>query len=154
PLDLELICLKCLEKDPARRYADCQELADDLRRWLDGEPVLVRPPSVAERFLRWMRKSPTVAALTLTVLLGLLLGVGVGWGLAAWAVGEGKTSRQNAEDAQRQKDRADEKTAEAQAKARRAEAAGHALQLETATQALRQGKSDQAIAILSSARVE
>ena len=58
PRDLETICLKCLEKDPTRRYADCRALADDLRRWLEGEPIQVRRLSVAERLMRWAQKEP------------------------------------------------------------------------------------------------
>jgi hypothetical protein len=61
PRELETICLKCLEKEPARRYADCQELADDLRRWLEGEPIRARPLGVAERLVRWALGEPRLA---------------------------------------------------------------------------------------------
>lgn len=62
PPDLETICLKCLERDPARRYPDAATLAEDLRRWIAGEPILARPPSGAGRFLRWCRRRPALAA--------------------------------------------------------------------------------------------
>src|SRR5262249_22829376 len=65
--DWETVCLKCLEKEPHRRYADCQALADDLRRWLEGEPVSARRPSALERLTRWARKNPAVAALAAAV---------------------------------------------------------------------------------------
>jgi serine/threonine-protein kinase len=62
PRALESICLKCLEKDPARRFASAQELADDLRRFLNGEPVFARPPSVAGRLAQWAQQRPALAA--------------------------------------------------------------------------------------------
>jgi tetratricopeptide (TPR) repeat protein len=73
PRDLETICLKCLEKEPGRRYADCQELADDLRRWLVGEPIQARPIGRWERVMKWVRRNPLVAAMTASVALLLLL---------------------------------------------------------------------------------
>lgn len=62
--DLEIICLKCLQKDPTRRYSTAVELADELRRFLDHQPILARPISRGERFVRWCRRNPVVAALT------------------------------------------------------------------------------------------
>jgi tRNA A-37 threonylcarbamoyl transferase component Bud32 len=76
PRDLETVCLKCLEKEPGRRYASAQVLADDLRRFLNGESVLARPTSVWERGWKWAKRRPTVAALTAAVVLLAAVGVG------------------------------------------------------------------------------
>ncbi len=63
PPDLETICLKCLERDPARRYASAAAFAEDLRRFLAGEPILARPVSGLGRFSRWCRRRPALAAI-------------------------------------------------------------------------------------------
>jgi len=68
PRDLETICLKCLEKQPARRYASADNLAADLRRFLNNEPILARPTGALVRFRKWVQRNPTLALLT-TVLL-------------------------------------------------------------------------------------
>jgi ABC-type phosphate/phosphonate transport system substrate-binding protein len=73
PLDLETICLKCLEKDPARRYQTAQELAEELGRFLRDEPVRARPMGRPEKVWRWCRRNPMAAAFVLTLCVALSL---------------------------------------------------------------------------------
>ncbi len=74
PRDLETICLKGMSKDPSRRYGSAEELAEDLRRWLEGEPVHARPVGVIGRAWRWCRRNPKLAILNAIVVTMLLAG--------------------------------------------------------------------------------
>jgi tetratricopeptide (TPR) repeat protein len=80
PRDLEVVCLKCLEKEPHRRYTSAQALAEDLERWQQGIPILARPVSRAARAAMWCRRNKALASLATLLMLALLGGsAGVAW---------------------------------------------------------------------------
>jgi WD40 repeat protein len=85
PRDLATVCLKCLYKEAPRRYVSALELADDLRRFLDGRPIRARAAGAGERTWRWACRNPGVASLV-GVVAGLLLVLAVGASLMAWSL--------------------------------------------------------------------
>jgi tetratricopeptide (TPR) repeat protein len=98
PRDLETICLKCLEKDPKRRYISAATLADDLERWLRGEPVQARRIGPLGRTRRWCRRNPGLAVLLAALALALLGGfTGI---LTQWQKAEAARTAAEASDAQ------------------------------------------------------
>jgi WD40 repeat protein len=77
PKDVQTIILKCLEKDPSRRYANAEALAEDLRRYLEWEPILARPASVPAKALKWMKRHPAASAMGAVIAASMVvLGVG------------------------------------------------------------------------------
>src|SRR5262249_12569589 len=83
PRDLEIICLKCLQKEPRHRSASAGPLARDLPRFLTGEPIHARPTSIGGRVIKWARRRPVIAALAMaSVLLTIVALASLGWALA------------------------------------------------------------------------
>jgi WD40 repeat protein/tRNA A-37 threonylcarbamoyl transferase component Bud32 len=112
--DLETICLKCLAKEPERRYGSVQALAEDLERWLAGQPILARPSGFWERTLKWAKRRPALAALL--VVSGIAL-VGL-WAGTLWF---NTRLRQEQADTRAERDRARERLWQALLEQARAE---------------------------------
>src|SRR5262249_33751860 len=145
PRDLETVCLKAMSKEPGGRYPAAHELADDLRRWLNGEPVRARPASAAERAGQRARRTP-VAAVRLGVSVVAFAAV------VAFLVSLGFNSRLEAARAQAESARQAEAAARADEEGQRvakeaalelAEARGYSHRIALADLALRDGNQEQ-----------
>jgi predicted Ser/Thr protein kinase len=97
--DLETICLKCLEKSPARRYDTAAALADDLERFLAGRPIHARPVGRSERVWRWCQRNPALAGLMAMVWVALVLGTAVSSWFAVQAEKNASAAAQKAVEA-------------------------------------------------------
>ena len=117
PLDLDTICLKCLEKDPSKRYVSCQAIADDLRRWMDGEPVMARRPGSMERLTKWARRRPAMAGLLAALVCVTVVGIA---GIL-WKYFDAEEQRRRAEDRRIAAEKAESKAEEKRDAAEKAE---------------------------------
>src|SRR5262245_23312210 len=116
--DLETIALKCLEKDPRRRYASAAALAEDLERWLAGVPILARPAGLLERTIKWARRRPANAALAALLAACLLAGLAsLVWNWQAAEAAKHKNALQAAQEAEEK--RAESARADQEATAKR-----------------------------------
>ncbi|MCX6632914.1 MAG: serine/threonine-protein kinase [Candidatus Solibacter sp.] len=96
PRDLDTVCLKCLEKEPGKRYTTAQMLAEELGRFLEGQPVHARPVSRPAKVWRWSQRNPRLATAIGAALLSLLLGLaGVSW---QWRRAESQQRRAEANE--------------------------------------------------------
>jgi eukaryotic-like serine/threonine-protein kinase len=118
--DLETICLKCLEKEPGRRYASVDALSEDLGRYLRGEPIQARPVGPIGRLWRWSKRQPLVAGLIAIALVLLLGGIAVSTYFAQDARNKAKEAEVNAIQAEENFNRAKANAIEAEENAKRA----------------------------------
>jgi predicted Zn finger-like uncharacterized protein len=135
--DLETICLKCLRKEPAGRYGSCQELAEDLGRWLRWEPIAARPIGPGERLWRWCGRNPVVAVLSgvaVLLLASVAVVASIGYASTSQALAGANQERARAEA---EKQRAEEALGKAEKSQQEAEAARKLAQAA-------QGKAEQA----------
>jgi tetratricopeptide (TPR) repeat protein len=123
PVDLAAVCLKCLEKEPGRRYADCGVLAEDLRRYLAGEPTSARPLGPVARLERWAKRNPTSAWLAGSLAVAVVVGIATST-TYAWRAARGEEqAREQAALAAASAQTAEANATEAKTQSREAEQA-------------------------------
>jgi len=122
PRDLDTICLKCLEKDPARRYATAEAMADDLRRYLAGKAILARPISPAARVYRWCNRNRMVALLASAFFIACVLGAVFVSHFAFKAQHQTQTAKKHAKQAEFLQEQTDENARLMEEKSRAVEA--------------------------------
>jgi WD40 repeat protein len=155
PRDLDTICLKCLQKDPKKRYASAAALAEDLRRYLTGEAITARPVGATERAVKWARRRPAVALLLALVMLVAAAGLGgilwaYGEALAQRNAARGEAHRADAKAAEalQEKARADQKAADALREKERADERAYFAQVGRAEAQLAAGDHLAAVSVL------
>ena len=142
PADLETICLKCLEKEPSRRYVTAWAVAEELSRCLRDEPIVARPVSRIEKTWRWCRRKPAVAALASSVAL-LLVALAAAASVAAWRIELGRRAEA------RQRELATQANAQLARVNRSLEESVTILELQRAEQSFRSGDASMGLAHLA-----
>jgi WD40 repeat protein len=120
PVDLETVTLKCLEKDPARRYESASSLANDLRAFLEGRPVVARPVGPLGRAWRWRKRNPGLAVAVGAAVLALVVGSVASTGFGLLALDEAKRADDNLIRARDEAKEKEQETARAEAETTKA----------------------------------
>jgi hypothetical protein len=155
PRDLEWVCLKCLRKEPERRYAGAAQLAEELRRFLAGLPLRhTRPVGATERAWRWCRRNPAVALLLAALGLSLVGGLAFSLGFAWRAEVEAGIARTQKGVAEQETERAKQKEAETRAAKEQSDRSLYQVSMQLAQQAWEEGTIDRLRDLLERQRPE